>query len=118
VLVAPLLMISLGMAWLLAAAGVFLRDIGQLSAFAVTLLLFASAVMFPASKIIESSPKLWTVLRLNPLLQIVDLARNVVLWHQPMPVFWLAYVYAFALVVFGAGAVFFALLRRSFAEAI
>ena len=50
--------------------------------------------------------------------QVVDLARNVVLWHQPMPLDWLAYVYACALVAFAGGAVFFALLRRSFAEAI
>jgi lipopolysaccharide transport system permease protein len=118
VLIVPLLMLSLGMAWLLAAAGVFLRDIGQLSAFAVTLLLFASAVMFPATMIAQRSPELWAVLRLNPLLQIVDLARNVVLWHQPMPFPWLAYIYAFAVIVFASGAVFFALLRRSFAEAI
>jgi lipopolysaccharide transport system permease protein len=118
VLVVPLLMLALGMAWLLAAAGVFLRDIGQLSAFAVTMLLFASAVMFPATMIAQRSPELWTVLRLNPLLQIVDLARNVVLWHQPMPLPWLGYIYAFAVVVFSGGAVFFALLRRSFAEAI
>jgi lipopolysaccharide transport system permease protein len=118
VLVLPLLMLSLGLAWLLAAAGVFLRDIGQLSAFVVTMLLFASAVMFPATMIATKSEKLWAVLRLNPLLQIVDLARNVVLWHQPMPLDWLAYVYACAFVVFAAGAVFFALLRRSFAEAI
>ena len=118
VLVLPLLLLSLGMAWLLAAAGVFLRDIGQLSAFVVTMLLFASAVMFPATMIAQRSEKLWAVLRLNPLLQIVDLARNVVLWHQPMPLDWLAYIYACALVVFAGGAVFFALLRRSFAEAI
>jgi len=118
VLVLPLLLLSLGLAWLLAAAGVFLRDIGQLSAFAVTMLLFASAVMFPATMIAQHSPQLWSVLRLNPLLQIVDLARNVVLWHQPMPLDWLAYVYACALVVFAGGAIFFALLRRSFAEAI
>ena len=118
VLVVPLLMLSLGMAWLLAAAGVFLRDIGQLSAFAVTTLLFASAVMFPANMIEQRSAELWAVLRLNPLLQIVDLARNVVLWHQPMPFGWLAYIYGFALLVFIGGAVFFALLRRSFAEAI
>ena len=118
VLVLPLLMLSLGLAWLLAAAGVFLRDIGQLSAFVVTMLLFASALMFPATKIAEQSLELWAVLQLNPLLQIVDLARNVVLWHQPMPLGWLAYIYACALVVFVGGAVFFALLRRSFAEAI
>lgn len=117
-LVLPLLMLSLGTAWLLAALGVFLRDIGQISAFVVTVLLFASAIMFPAMMIAEKSAELWSVLRLNPLLQIVDLARNVVLWHQPMPLHKLAYVYACAVVVFFGGAVFFALLRRSFAEAI
>jgi hypothetical protein len=35
-----------------------------------------------------------------------------------MPLPWLGYIYAFAVVVFSGGAVFFALLRRSFAEAI
>ena len=118
VLVLPLLMLSLGIAWLLAAAGVFLRDIGQLSAFAVTVLLFASAIMFPAEKIAQESPALWNILRLNPLLQIVDLARRCVLWHQPMIPSQLAYIYLFAIAVFVSGAVFFALLRRAFAEAI
>jgi lipopolysaccharide transport system permease protein len=118
VLVLPLLMLSLGTAWVLAAVGVFVRDIGQLSAFAVTVLLFASAVMFPAELIQQRSQALWHVLRLNPLLQIVDLSRRAVLWHQPMEFEKLAYVYGFAFVVFVVGAVFFALLRRSFAEAI
>jgi lipopolysaccharide transport system permease protein len=118
VLVLPLLLLSLGVAWLLTALGVFLRDIGQLSAFAVTVLLFASAVMFPAEMIEEKSRVLWNVLRFNPLLQIVSLARHAVLWHQEMPLNKLCYVYACSGVVFIAGAVFFALLRKSFAEVI
>src|SRR5262249_7776560 len=108
VLVLPLLLLSLGMAWLLAAIGVFLRDIGQLTAFAVTVLLFARAVMIPAEKIYESSETLWKILRFNPLLQIVDLARHTVLWQEPVPVNKLIYVYACALAIFGVGAVFFA----------
>jgi lipopolysaccharide transport system permease protein len=118
VLVLPLLLLSLGTAWLLAAIGVFLRDVGQLSAFAVTVLLFASAVMFPAEMIVQRSPELWTVLQHNPILQIVDLARHTVLWHEPMQVRVLTQVYLFAGAVFAGGAVFFALLRRSFAEVI
>jgi lipopolysaccharide transport system permease protein len=118
VLVLPLLLLSLGTAWLLAAIGVFLRDVGQLSAFAVTVLLFASAVMFPAEMIVQRSPELWTVLQHNPILQIVDLARHTVLWHEPMQVRVLTQVYLFAGAVFAGGAVFVALLRRSFAEVI
>jgi lipopolysaccharide transport system permease protein len=118
ILILPLLMLSLGTAWLLAALGVFIRDIGQLSAFAVTVLLFASAIMFPAALIGKQSPELWTVLRFNPLLQIVDLARHTVLWHQPLDFAKVGYVYAVATVVLMGGAAFFALLRRSFAEVI
>src|SRR4051812_36773573 len=51
VIVLPLLLLSLGVAWFLAAIGVFLRDIGQLTAFVSTALMFATAVMFPLTKI-------------------------------------------------------------------
>ena len=61
---------------------------------------------------------LWNILRLNPLLQIVDLARRSVLWHQPMALGQLTYIYLFATAVLVVGAIFFALLRRAFAEAI
>jgi lipopolysaccharide transport system permease protein len=114
VLIIPLLLLSLGVAWLLAAAGVFLRDIGQLTAFVSTALLFATAVTFPPSKI----PDKLHFLRYNPLFQLIDLSRSVVLWHQEMRFDKLAYIYACSLVVLAVGAVFFALLRKSFAEAI
>ncbi len=118
VLLAPLLLLSLGVAWFLAALGVFLRDIGQLTAFAATVLLFASAVMFPVTQISEKSINLWMVLRFNPLLQLIDVARKTMLWQQPMPFDKLAYVYACGVGAFVIGAVFFSLLRKSFAEVI
>ena len=114
VLLLPLFLIAQGVAWALAAAGVFLRDIGQIMPFASTALLFGSAVMYPPSQIPESMQ--W--LRFNPLLQIADLARQTVLWHQPMPMNVLLFIYAVAALVFVAGAIFFALLRKSFAEVI
>jgi lipopolysaccharide transport system permease protein len=117
-LVLPLLLLSLGTAWLLAAVGVFMRDIGQLSAFVVTVLMFASAVMFPAKLIVLKAPQLWTFLQYNPILQVVDLARHTVLWHEPMALGKLGQVYVVAGAVFAGGAIFFALLRRSFAEVV
>ena len=114
VLVLPLLMLSAGVGWLLAALGVFLRDVGQITAFVATALLFASAVMYPPAKI----PEGFEWLRFNPLLQIVDLARTTVLSHQ-MPAWkWLGYVYAVSAAILAIGAVFFSALRRSFAEVI
>lgn len=114
VLVVPLLVLSLGVAWFLSALGVFLRDIGQITAFASTALLFATAVTYRPTMI----PAELHFLHYNPLFQIVDLARRSVLWQQPMPLDRLAYVYVCSALIFAAGAVFFALLRRSFAEVI
>jgi lipopolysaccharide transport system permease protein len=113
-LVLPLLLFSLGVAWILAAMGVFLRDIGQIVAFASTALLFATAVTFPP----ELIPAELQFLRYNPLFQIIDLGRRVVLWQQPLPLQKLFFIYLTALAVLAIGAVFFSLLRKSFAEVL
>ena len=118
VLMLPLLLLSLGLGWALSALGVFLRDIGQLTAFAATAVMFASAVMYPTSLISQASPEIWRVLRFNPLLQIIDLARHVVLWHEPMPWTRLGYIYACAIAIVILGHACFGLLRRSFADVI
>lgn len=121
----PLLLLSLGVAWTLAAVGVFVRDIAQVIAFLSTALLFASAVMYPPAKIQTAlqnqPPAVHAALELllhNPLLQLIDLARRVVLWQQPMPLEVLGRIYLVCLAVFCLGAVLFALLRKSFAEVI
>ena len=114
VLVAPLLLIGLGVGWFLSALGVFVRDIGQLTGFLSTALLFATAVTFPPAKI----PPELSLLHYNPLFQIIDLARRCVLWGEPMHFGWLAYVYAVSALVLIVGALFFSLLRRSFAEVL
>lgn len=119
VLVLPLLMLALGIAWTLAAIGVFLRDIGQATAFVTTALMFASAVPYSTTRIVESPwPVLWQILRFNPILQIIDLARHVLLWHESMSWLKLGYVYAFSFAALLAGHLCFSLFRRSFAEVI
>lgn len=116
-LVLPLLLLALGIAWALAAIGVFVRDIIQLTPLIATALQFASAVMFAPAKM-RDIPHAWEILRFNPLLQILDLGRRVVLWHQPMDWRWLAYVYAVSIVTMIVGYACFMLLRKSFAEVI
>lgn len=118
VLVLPLVMIALGMAWMVASIGVFLRDIGQMTAFISTAVMFASAAPYPASQILTRAPALWPLLRLNPILQVIDLARHVVLWHEPMNWTKLAYIYAAGFVVLLFGHLCFSIFRRSFAEVI
>jgi lipopolysaccharide transport system permease protein len=114
-LVLPLLAMALGLAWLLAAIGVFVRDVSQATTFVTTAVMFCSAVMYPVRLIPDY---IYVALRFNPLLQLVDLARVVLLGHQPMIWSHLAYVYACGVAALLVGNLCFTLLRRSFAEVI
>lgn len=80
-ILAPLVFLSLGVAWLLAAAGVFFRDINYLVAFITMVVMYASALFYPPSMI---PPAAWSFLRFNPILLAVELARNCVLWDRPL----------------------------------
>ena len=70
----PLILGSLACTWLLSAAGVFLRDIGQLISVGLNMLMFLSPVFFPVS----AMPTKWQpLLGLNPLAQVIEQTRRV-----------------------------------------
>ena len=87
----PILFLLLGIAWFVSAIGVFFRDIGQVMGVLSMILLYASCVLFPSTSL---PPAVWMVLRFNPLLIAVDLARGTVMWHLPVNFIHLAYLYA------------------------
>lgn len=109
----PLLLLTLGLGWLLAAAGVFLRDIGQVLPVLSQVVLWASAVFYSPGAL---PPAGWAVLRWNPLLHTVVLARETSLWNRPVAPAHLAYTWLAGAAVFFAGAWFFRTTKRSFAE--
>jgi lipopolysaccharide transport system permease protein len=70
----PLLLGSLACTWLLSAAGVFIRDIGQLIGVGLNMLMFMSPIFFPASAL----PARWQpLLSLNPIAQVIEQTRRV-----------------------------------------
>lgn len=70
----PLFLGSLACTWLLSAAGVFLRDIGQLINVGLNMLMFLSPIFFPLSAL----PARWQpVLALNPLALVIEQTRRV-----------------------------------------
>jgi lipopolysaccharide transport system permease protein len=70
----PLLLGSLACTWLLSAAGVFLRDIGQLIAVGLNMLMFLSPIFFPVSAL----PARWQpLLGLNPIAHVIEQTRRV-----------------------------------------
>jgi lipopolysaccharide transport system permease protein len=70
----PLIFGSLACTWLLSAAGVFLRDIGQLIGVGLNMLMFLSPIFFPISAL----PSKWQpVLQLNPIAQVIEQTRRI-----------------------------------------
>jgi len=76
----PLIFLSLGLGWLFASLGVFLRDIGYIVTLLVQVLFFVTPIFYATEAIPEPFQ---TVIRYNPLTFIVDTSRAVVLWGQP-----------------------------------
>lgn len=111
----PLVIFTLGVSWLLASLGVYLRDIGQITGVLATAMLFLSTAMFP----IDALPERYRwLLMVNPLSFIIDQARDVALWGR-LPNWIGLGIYALcALLVFYVGYTAFRLTRRGFADVI
>lgn len=115
VLFVPLMLGAFGLSLGLSAVGVFWRDIVQITQFLVLVLMFASAVFYPISKI---PPAAWAFLKFNPLLLLIEQARATTFWGQPMNLAHLGYLYAFGVLAYLIGAMLFQRLRGSFADVL
>ena len=111
----PLALFCLGVAWFLSAIGVFLRDVGQTIGIFVTGLMFLSPIFFPLSAI----PLRWQALaKLNPLVFPIEQARNIQVWGiSPNWGEWLMYTFASTLIAY-LGFAFFQKTRRGFADVL
>lgn len=81
-LVIPALLLGLGLAWFLAAWGVFIKDMTQVVPLFVQMLLFLSPVFYPASAVPDF---LQPIYALNPLGAVIEATRAAVLG---LPVAW------------------------------
>lgn len=112
---APLLMLAVGLAWLLASIGVFFRDVGQLIGVIMSMLLFLSPVFYPASSAPLMAQKL---IYLSPLTYPIEELRAVlILGNQPDWLHWVAY-FAVSVVVALGGLWIFQKSRPAFADVI
>jgi lipopolysaccharide transport system permease protein len=118
VILFPLVLLMLGVSWLFSALGVFFRDISQMIQFLSMALMFSSAVFYPATKIAESSPAAWAVLRFNPVLLANELARDAALWSRPLNFDYLFYLYAVGLAACYLGYAIFRRMKPAFADVL
>jgi len=115
ILLLPLIMLSLGLSWFLAALGVFYRDFNQATNFIITLIMYSSAIVYSPSKL---PPYIYNILKYNPLLIIIDDVRKVILWDISLNINILIYLYLSTFVIMYIGWFIFNKLRPYFSEVI
>lgn len=111
----PLIFASVGIAWFLAALGVFVRDVGQITGIFITILMFLSAVFYPITALPEKY-QIW--LRLNPLVLIITESRkSLVLGESPDWISMIVTLFVSLAIAF-AGFWWFQKVRKGFADVI
>lgn len=115
IIVLPLLLLILGLSWMLASIGVYVRDIGQFIGLILTMLLFLSPIFYPASALPKS---VRDYLFLNPLSFVIEQARAVTLYGQLPDWSGLVIYYMLAAIVSWAGLMWFMKTRKGFADVL
>ena len=111
----PLVILTLGLAWILASLGVFLRDVGQTIVIVTTVMMFLAPVFYPIAAVPEG---LRPVLLANPLTFIIEQAREVLIWGRS-PSWTGLTVYSLpAVLVAQAGYAWFQRTRKGFADVL
>ncbi len=111
----PLVLATVGVAWFLAALGVYVRDIAQATSLFTTILAFISPIFYPISALPEKY-QIW--MRLNPLTYVIEEARNTVIFGRQMNwVQWVVYL-AFGLSIALLGLLWFQKTRKGFADVL
>lgn len=105
----------LGVMWLLASLGVFLRDIKQAIGIITTALLFLAPILYPIT-LIPPAYRFW--LYCNPLTVIVMASQNVLVWGK-QPQWVLLGIYAVVACLFAwAAFAWFERSRKGFADVL
>jgi len=115
VLILPQVLFTAGICWFLAALGVFVRDLGQVIGFLLTLWFFLTPICYPDASLPAAALPL---LRKNPMFVLVRGYRAIFLEHHAPDFAPLWKLSVLALVVFVVGHAWFYKLRRSFADII
>lgn len=113
-LLLPLFLFSLGLAWFLAAWGVFIKDMTQIVPVFVQMMLFLSPVFYPVQAVPTALRGIYSY---NPLGAVIESLRGVLVGHA---IAWTGWVAAMiiALIVLFAGFAFFQHSRDEFADVL
>lgn len=113
--VAPLLMVALGISWILSSLGVYLRDIKQAVNIATSMLLFISPVFYPVEAL-PSNFQTW--MKVNPLTFVIEQSRRILIWGDFPDWRGLIFYYVGAILVMWVGWIWFQKTRKGFSDVL
>lgn len=114
-IVLPLIAFSLGVSWIISALGVYIRDISQIIAPALTATMFLSPIFYELSTV---KPSVQWLYKLNPLTYAIQSSRAALLHNTPPQMMNLA-LYAVICTVFAfVGYAIFQKTKRGFSDVI
>jgi lipopolysaccharide transport system permease protein len=111
----PLAIFTVGCVWILSSIGVFLRDTRQVVGVIVPILLFATPIFYPVSKLPE---ELQRAIYLNPLAYIVEQVRDVMLFGRSPEAFGLSLYLVLACGTAWLALAWFTVTKRGFADVV
>jgi len=111
----PLVILTLGLAWVLASLGVYLRDVGQTINIITLVLLFLSPIFYPLTALPHEYQ---TLIMANPLTFIIEQTREVLIWGRLPNWIGLGIYAMLATGVAWAGFAWFQKTRKGFADVL
>jgi lipopolysaccharide transport system permease protein len=115
VILVPQVLFTAGLCWLLSSTGVFLRDLGQVMGFLLTLWFFLTPICYPETAL---PPGAAAILTRNPIYILVRAYRSVLLESHAPDWTALGALTAVSLAMFFLGHAWFYKLRKTFADVI
>lgn len=113
VLLVPQLLATLGISWLMASLGVFIRDMAQVNQLLLQTLMYLTPILYPENLI---PPNYRWLVDLNPLAPLIRSYRYILLEGKMPDWRGLSLTLIFALVCFGSGYWWFERTKKAFAD--
>ncbi|MCL4274913.1 MAG: ABC transporter permease [Anaerolineales bacterium] len=111
----PFFLIVLGISWMLASLGVYVRDVNQIIGVLVTVSMFLSPLFYSISALPE---QFQVFMMLNPLTFVIEQARQVMIWGEGIR--WMGWgIYCLvSLLIAWVGFIWFMKTKKGFADVI
>lgn len=111
----PIVLITMGVSWILASLGVYLRDVGQVIGVVITILMFLSPIFYPVASLPADYQ---TVLRLNPLTPVIESIRDILYWGNTPQIGGYGVYVLFSILFAWLGFAWFQKTRKGFADVL